>query len=324
MARVERWRCHAVVASIVTALVASQPAQAEDPKARASQLFHEASSAYDHGQFATAARGFEESDRLAPRGAALYNAALAWEAAGDPARAAENYERAIARADLSVQQTAGARQQLTALSRKLGALDVRAPAEVRVAVGVMEGAGPHAHFYVEPGRHDVRITWPDGKTETRTLDVSAGASEMVTVDQHQAALPHGEAGNAPPSSQTAPPSSTASPSRARSPADTRPLRTAGWVVLGGSVVFAGTAVFLGLETLHARDAFEASGETSIHSHDEAVRYRLLTNVAWACTAASAAVGGTLFALSLRRTGSAASAHVGIAPAFGSIAVRAHF
>jgi hypothetical protein len=270
----------------LTVLFVGRIALADD-KPRAAQLFREASSAYEQGKFAAAARAFEESDRIVPRAAALYNAALAWEAAGDPARSAEDYASAISRADLPADQAAGARDQLAVLSRKLGSLDVIAPADARIAVGSIEGHGPRFHLYVEPGTHDVVVTSPDGATESRTITIGAGASEIVRL---------GERAAPPPPPAATPLSTPASHDAGHS----HRVPATVWALFGGSALFGGAAVALGLETLHARKTFDASNETSKSDHDEAVRFRLLTNVAWACAAASAALGGTLLVVSLTK------------------------
>src|SRR5262249_47150270 len=74
-------------------------AQDED-RTLAMARFRAASEAYGRGEYAAAARAFEESYRLVPRAAAVYNAARAWQAAGERARAADDYEAALKRTDL--------------------------------------------------------------------------------------------------------------------------------------------------------------------------------------------------------------------------------
>jgi hypothetical protein len=303
---------------LVASISTGGGAHAEDPKTRASQLFHEASGAYEHGQFAAAARAFEESDRLVPRAAALYNAAIAWEAAGDPARAAEAYERALGRTDLPHDQAAGARQELAMLSRKLGALEVIVPSDAHVAVGSIEGPGPHFHLYVEPGHHDIRVTWRDGATEVRTIEVVTGGSQVVRFEE-RATSPR-EPG---PVAKEALP-----PAPARAPLEASPhsngARTAGWVILGGSAAFAGAAIVFGIKTLDARNALIASNDTSRSAHDEAVRDRLLTNIAWAGAIGSAVVAGILFVVSKSKGHDSLRTPVAVGTGPGSLVMRERF
>ena len=61
-------------------------AAADGDTTRAARLFRAASDAYARHDFREAAVQFESAYRTAPRGAAIYNAGLAWEAAGDFAR----------------------------------------------------------------------------------------------------------------------------------------------------------------------------------------------------------------------------------------------
>ena len=297
---------------------------ADDPRARAAQRFRDAAHSYEQGQFAAAATAFEESALLVPRAAALYNAAVAWEAAGDPARAAQAYEGAVRRPDLPPDQATSARRQLLALSRKLGLLDVFATQDARLAVGSIEGSGPRLHLYVAPGPHDVRVTWPDGSTQVRTVEVAAGASEVARFEAPAPALP-------PRGVPTEPPRQPSAPEAKPTPFVVPPssphghaLRTAGWITLASSVAFTGAAIVLGVETLDARNTLVASNDTNAAAHDEALRYRLLTNVAWGASALSAALGGTLLVLSFGKRDAGTGAQLAVTSGPGSLAVRWRF
>jgi hypothetical protein len=289
------------------------PARADDPKARASELFHEASAAYERGQFAAAASAFEESDRLVPRSAALYNAGVAWEAAGDPARAANDYDTALDRGELAAEQAADARKQLDALSRKVATLDVLAPPDARIVVGVVEGHGPRLHLRVEPGPHDVQVTRADGRAERRTIDARPGDAATVRFEDRPAP-------EAPPPAAPVAPSSPGVPRPVSGGPPSHPQRTVAWVALGTAAAFTGAAIVLGVKTLDSLHAFESSDEFDAGAHDDAVRYRLLTNIALGAAGAAAALGGTLLFVSLTGSRETRKASLAVQGGVGSVAL----
>ncbi len=73
------------------------------------------------------------------------------------------------------------------------------------------------------------------------------------------------------------------------------LTTIGWLSLGVAAVATGTAVVLGLETLSARDDYNASKHTSTAARNRATNFMHWTNIAWA-TAAITGVGGATILL----------------------------
>src|ERR1700691_3944493 len=92
-------------------------ARSDDDQAIAGQLFQAGLAAYERGDFKAAARAFTEANGRAPRGATLFNAGLAWEAAGERTRAADAYGAAIATRELPLTDAGTAARQLEALER---------------------------------------------------------------------------------------------------------------------------------------------------------------------------------------------------------------
>jgi hypothetical protein len=295
------WRIVATAWTVFVLL--TRTAHADELKARAARLFHEASDAYARGEFAAAASSFEESDRWVPRGAAIYDAAVAWEAAGDAARAAQDYESSVDRPDMSADQVTAARRQLQVLAVRVGALEVFAPAGAHIAVGAREGAGPRLRLYLEPGAHEIVVTSPGAAPERRTVDIAAGQSQSA----------HFEAPTPPPETRAAVP---ASHSSAR--------RTWGWITLGSGVAFAGAAVYFGVRTLDERSALISSGDTSTRDHDAAVRDRLWTNVFWAAAGVAGVIGTTLLVWPSGSSKTAARVSVQIDFARASLVARGSF
>ena len=88
-------------ASLVVTLVLLAPAAAAESPATnstelAQQRFREATEAYNEGRYSAAASLFDAADRLAPHPSTRYNAATAWEQAGEAARArSRTFRRSI-------------------------------------------------------------------------------------------------------------------------------------------------------------------------------------------------------------------------------------
>jgi tetratricopeptide (TPR) repeat protein len=91
MCFVRRARSALVVALVTSmcALAQGEPSEisAQD-KARAAKIFRSAEGAFRQHEYARAAEQFEEANSIAPHPAALFNAARAWEKAGELRRAA--------------------------------------------------------------------------------------------------------------------------------------------------------------------------------------------------------------------------------------------
>jgi hypothetical protein len=92
---IPRWAI--AVAMLGWALTTGGPAicHAADDSAKAGKLFDEATRAYARKEYERAARAFMAAHELMPHGATAYNAAKAWEAAGDKPRGAETFAIAL-------------------------------------------------------------------------------------------------------------------------------------------------------------------------------------------------------------------------------------
>lgn len=276
----------AVIASLTTA-GASARAQPSDEAAIAAQLFRAAAAAFERRDYAAAARTFEESNEHVPRPAATYNAGLAWEEAGEKARAADAYTAALVHPGLSERDASVARKRLDALTPELGRARVATPAGGSVSIAHAEGRRLPAEIHLAPGAYQARVAWPTGGTVVFPLRVGAG--QVVVVEP-----PSPPASAASPAARDAGPRAEApSPSPSPPPRLSDVRKTWGWLSLGGAVVFSGAAVGLGVGTLDARNDFVASGEHSVSDHDRATTLRTLTNVAWTTAAVSAVVGVVL-------------------------------
>jgi hypothetical protein len=207
---------------------------------------------------------------LVPHGATVYNEGVAWEAAGESARAAQSFDEALQRGGLNTEQVTDARARLGRLEPTLGRVRVTAPDGAHVSVAHVTRGTPGMAVYVKPGRHAVRVTYADGSTERKVVDVGVA---MVDVSFGEVASGGG--------------TTTAESSRIGSSSG---KSTLGWVAVGTSGVLAGAAVYMGLGALSARDTFNESGQTDAKAHDHAASLRTWTNVAWAASAVAGGAG----------------------------------
>lgn len=268
-----------------TLVLATAPRATADDVAAAAKFFAEGKSAYARGDNRAAALAFEEAYRRAPRGAAIFNAATAWDAAGDPPRAADDYALAIASSDLDDAKKKEATTQLAKLEAQLGRISITGPSSARVNVAhVIDGTLPLV-VHVRPGAHEIRAQFAGGKSEARTVKVDGGAIENVVFEEKAAAATPVVTAQATPTPPPAEPVETSHPARAW-----------GFVSLGAGALFGGTAVFLGVRALSARDDYDASGHRDAAARDRASQLRTWANVSWAAAGTFAALGVVLIAL----------------------------
>jgi tetratricopeptide (TPR) repeat protein len=280
-------RCLAWVA-LIASVLGTLPARADDSTSVAARLGREARAAYEKGDFEAAARAFEESHRLVPRAAAIYNAALAREAQGEKAIAADHFAAALERDDLPADEKTEARARLDGLRRELALVLVEAPPKALVSLGRVARARPPLRVHLEPGRHDVVVIHPGGKRTTRALEVGAGESRTVVFE-----LPA-----APPAKRQPHPVAEVTDDD-----EGAARRIAGWVSIGIGTAALVAAIPLGVATVRAADEFNASDHRDADQRDEAVTLRLATNLTLGGAALGAALGVVLVttALPAKRT-----------------------
>jgi len=280
-----------VVISLAMAIAPSPVVRAqtlETNRATAAKLFREGAALFARGEFAAAARAFEASHQVIPRAAPIYNAALAWDAADDAPRAADDYEAALTRTDLDLHGAVAQKAQgrLHELEMTLGIADIAAPSEARITLGQVNRVPPPVHLHLRPGRYRVVIEFAAGDRQESLVEVQAGARSSFTATSQPST----------PRPPAAPSSESATP---RPPPETPPQlgvdarRTAAFALLGSSGVFGGSAIAFGVLTVRNLDAFRASNDLSPSLRERAVVFRTLTNVAWVTAGATAVTGGVL-------------------------------
>jgi hypothetical protein len=246
----------------------------------ARQRFREAQEAYRERRYSAAASLFEAADRLAPHPSTRFNAAAAWDEAGEAARAATGYEAALASATLDEGKRKVAEERLSSLKLELGKILVQRPLGAFVTVDHVQRAPVPTTFYLVPGTYQLQVDY-QGETSASPLDVLAGREHDV---KQNYAEPE-------PTAPAAPPEATKPLPLPPAPADTAiSQKTWGWVSVGAGVALGGAAVVLGLRALAARDRFVESNNTDPDARDDAASLRLATNVLWGGATAAGVTG----------------------------------
>src|ERR1051325_7900167 len=126
------WR----LAGLVLALfVLSRGARADEGQTGAArEKFRQATEAHEKGDYRGAAELFEEAHRLSPAAGAKFNAGIAWDESGEPARAADDYETALEMGGLTADEAKQAEERLGALKKLLGYVSIDEPAGATVEV----------------------------------------------------------------------------------------------------------------------------------------------------------------------------------------------
>lgn len=278
-------------------------------RAKAAKRFKEGVRAFGRHDYAAAADAFEDAYRIAPHPAALFNAADAYEKAGELAKAANLCARYLANAPDNDARRPKANKMLAELVPKLGRVQV----DAADASDLQLDAKPILLdvTYVDPGDHVVSADF-DGKHVERHVNVVAGSLERVLLE--------------PPAAQkTAEPDTTPPPEDVRH--DTSPAAHHGlpkgffFAGAAATVVLAGVTVWSGLDTNSARSDYNQ--HPTSQGLDDGIAKEHRTNILLGATAvvgvATAVVG--LFATDWKP----AEAHdvsLGIGP--GSVVVGGRF
>jgi hypothetical protein len=264
-----RWR--SVVLALVLASSASVAGAADDA-ADAAARFQEGRSKYAAGRYEEAAKLFEQANALAPHPATLFNAATAWDQAGDSARAADAYQGAL-EGELDAESLDTAKKRLDELAPRLGVLEVSAPAGAEVTVDERVRRKFPARIYVLPGVKSVRCALPDGRWFKKEFEVGAGQREIIELTPPEA-----------PQRRVEPPPSTDSSGA---------WTVAGWVGVGLSAGLAVTSALVWQKAKSERDDLIA-GDASARGRAQTLQ--TWTNVTLVSSIALGAAGVTVLVL----------------------------
>ncbi|MEM6957694.1 MAG: hypothetical protein AAF645_18515 [Myxococcota bacterium] len=260
-----RGSIHRLATIALWLLLASATALGDVPDA--SQLFRAASAAFESGDYEAAGRAFEAAHNLVPSSAALYNAGIAWERAGDPFRAADCFVRAQ-EGELTGEQ----RRHALEAARPEGAAQLSVRGVGRVSVdGRSEREAPTT-FILAAGAYVLR---PNGQ-RTEVIDLAAG--ERRTVELAESAPMEEASGGAP---SVTPAAAAAAANRlttaSEPPGRERRLVRAAVPLLSTAGALFVSALAVGAGARRSRDAFVNGGQENADLRDETLRRRRSTN-----------------------------------------------
>ncbi len=282
-------RTATIAATLCLATAASGSARADESTDQAARLFRAGTESYARHDFRGAARQFESAYHIAPRGAAIYDAGLAWEQAGELPRAADDFASAIGNGDTSSQQRSDATARLKALEARLARLVVTGPADAHVTVDDGSESSLPLGVHLAPGTHALFVKYTGGQTESRDLDARAGAEVVVRLTAPATA----DSTDEPPS--PAPRSEAARTSAADGGASTR--RMLSWLSLSGAGLGAVLGVYFYVQGNNALSELGPSPADTPGNRDlrnEALTDRTVTQVLAGVTVALAATWAVLY------------------------------
>ena len=260
------------------------PPPGADPAAVARQRYNAGSQAFQARRFVEAALHFEAASAAVPSAIALFTAALAWEQANTPDRAADDYGRALALPNLPADKATNAKERLAALEAVLGRLDVTAPDGYRVQLDALTEVATPAVLHGTAGVHSLSVRAPDKSIDHRQVTLQIGQATKLDLSQPPPDAKK-EPEKPPAPVVTAPPPAPAPPPPEES-TGVKVRRAAGFIALGfgGAALFSG--VVLGLQANDARDAYVA--HPSQQAYDHASSLQTWTNMVF--------IGGGVFAV----------------------------
>lgn len=241
----------------------------------AARLFKDGQARYAGGKFAEAAALFERANEVEPHAAVMFNAALAWERAGDLPRSADDFESALA-GQLDEASKRRAQQRLREIEQTVGVIRIVAPAGARVVIGQRMRSNFPTRVHVATGLVDVRVTFPDGSTDSRSVEVAAGETRDLTL-----------------SAPAKPPPTPSKKQPAPTSTSVNPWPIAGYVSLGVASSLMLTSVVLWSNAKDERDAL-IEGDASARGRAETLQ--TWTNVTLVSSVVLASAGVTILVL----------------------------
>ncbi|MCL2449681.1 MAG: hypothetical protein FWD17_12110 [Polyangiaceae bacterium] len=247
------------------------PAEGDD-SGRARARYDAGTLAFGEGRFVEASLEFEGAAAAKSSAVALYTAALSWERANAPERAADDYGRALATGGLPADSTTIAERRLRDLEAVLGKLVAEGSADWHVQLdGNTEVAAP-ATLHAPPGVHTLAVRSAAHAVTRIPVVLQAGSTTRIDVPL---------------------PAPASAPAAAFAPVPPRHgmdgLAAAGWMTVGVATAVLLSGVLLRVEAVDLRDEYNHSPGSALY--DRANNVQRWTNVAWIA-------GGTLLPIGL--------------------------
>ena len=178
--------CCTLAAGAAAAPAPAQPASDNQAKARAQGLLSEGTTAYGHGDYATALDKFTAAYRIFPSPKLWFNIGQANRDLGRPVDAVEAFDRFLTDAeDAPAETLAEARRSAAELKTKLGQIKVTCMtdgAEITVD-GKQVGSAPLGNMiWTTPGRHQVAAQQVGFSPAIEDVTAVAGKAVVVNLD----------------------------------------------------------------------------------------------------------------------------------------------
>jgi hypothetical protein len=303
----------------------AQPAppadDAGDGAANARARYNAGTKAFSDKRFVEAALNFEAAASEKPSPIALFTAALSWEQANVPERAADDYARALAVPGLPADKLGPAHDRLAALEGVLGTATVVAPEGTRVQLDANTELPLPATLHGSAGVHTLSARVAGKPIGRRSVVLERGKVAKVDLSAEPMAAPPTEAAKEPPPPPPPPP--PAPPPPAEGAVSLRKAAGFTTVGVGGALLLSG--VVLAAETLGARDAYRGAPTPDTYGH--ASELEMWTNVAFIAGGVLAAGGLALVLWPSSHASAAPSAPVEglrLTPGPGGVLLRGAF
>jgi hypothetical protein len=288
-----RWTAASVALALVT-LSSFASADGDEARRRAGESYRGAQAAFKRRDFAAAGAAYEAAGGFVPHPAAFLAAADAWERAGEPDRAAEDCDRALALPDLAaagqkdaVHYERDAKECLARLGPRVGTVDLAGTSTIAVRIdGGAQEILPKTRR-LRPGRHALAVTnLTTSETRTTELVIAAGERQRVDLDP-----PAPDPAPAPAPAPASPPLTFAAPELAGEHPSSRPSALT-WTALGIGAAGAIASGILTVVLVHARSSYEDAPTQA--GRDDFYRKVVWLDVGLAITAVSLVTGTVLW------------------------------
>jgi hypothetical protein len=286
-----------------------QPGPTPEQVQAAAESFDRGRDAYKAGRYGEAAEQFERADSNAPSATALELAIKARDKAGDLDRAAtlallavELYASEVQSEDTGLGKVAPA--MLERARSELYELDVQCTEPCQLVDGKKLVHGePVAQrtIFLTPGQHDLVAGWSEGRTQSKSVTATAGASGEVSF----------EAPPAPAESEAEP--EAVAPAEPEKAVDDGPAKSGGWsptvffVGVGMTAAAGGVTIWSGIDTKNNPGAERvknecAEGDTNCALYKEGRSKQTRTNILIGVTSGLAVATGLIGAFAIDWSG----------------------
>jgi hypothetical protein len=294
------------------AITTASPAFADDPDpaVEARQQYQQGTKAFSGKKYSEAALHFEAAAALKPSAIALYTAALAWDLASRPERAADAYTRALDVSGLDEKQTNTAKDRIAALEKSLGTLDVKAPDGWKVQLDTFSEVKAPAKLHGATGVHALSVRAPGKPVEKREVTLEAGKTVPLEVKEETKSEPTKVEEPAKKIEPEPPKTAEPLPPRLANPFWTTPK------VVGVGVAGVGVATLIGsiILGLNAKDAESAYHDAPTRpALDHASSLQTWTNISIVAGAVLVAGGVALVAVPIGGDRNERTMHAGVTP-----------